>query len=145
MSYFTLKTNTWQPEFLGVLWSSGSTFHCRWRGLWFKSYTGLTSTLHLWAQEMNLRGSAQPRCEMVPWEDRICASLIFLGTVCWLHKNWEWNSFPRGSRTLVPNVAQWTGEVNVRVAERLAIQLKAPLPKLVTLTLIMLTLISIIL
>ena len=38
-----------------------------------------------WAQEMNLQGSIQPRCELVPWENSVCSSLIFLGTVCWLH------------------------------------------------------------
>ena len=51
------------------------------RGPWFKAYTG---PIHfLWAKEMNLQGSTQPRCELRGWYNFILyASLIFLGAVC---------------------------------------------------------------
>ena len=39
----------------------------------------------LWTQEMNLR----PRCELVPLDGGIYASMLFLGAVCWLHSNPE--------------------------------------------------------
>ena len=76
--------------------------------------TGSNPTLGLyefhWVQEMNLRDSARSRCELVPIEGGVGASLIFLGIVSWLKINREWNSFPRETR----NVAQWPGEFNVK-------------------------------
>ena len=50
--------------YYGKCWSSGSKSDCRSRGPWFESNTGLT-------------------CELVPWEDCVSASLIFLGAIGW--------------------------------------------------------------
>ena len=48
-------------------------------------------------------------CKLVPWEGSVLASLIFLGAVFWLHTlNWEWNSFPRETQTLVSQCSPMT-------------------------------------
>ena len=41
-----------------------------------------------------------PKCELVPWEGGVCASLIFLGAGCCLHRKRGVNMFPRGDTSV---------------------------------------------
>ena len=68
--------------------SSDSTFDSRTWGPWFESYTGLT-----WiSQEIKLVQGEK----LAPWDDNVCASLIFLAAVRWLHTKPGVKKFPQG-------------------------------------------------
>ena len=62
----------------------------------------------LWAQEMSLGSPTRLRFGLLPWVGGVCATLIFLSTICWLRtKPWV-KSFPRETRALVSKCSPMT-------------------------------------
>ena len=90
------------------LYLTWAKFDSRSRGTLFESF----NDLNFWAQEMNIRGSTRPRCALVPLKGDVCAVLIFLSAVCWLHTQ-PGVSLGRPDRWF-PGCRPKTGEVNVK-------------------------------
>ena len=112
-------------------WFSGSVFACRSRGLVFVFYTVL-HCLNVNFSKRKKGISEAPHDQGVKWYPERAVSVqvwYFWAPYVGCIQNRGWNSFPGETRKLVSYVAQWQGEVK---CQRVAEQLQATLPKLVT-------------